>query len=188
MSDAPSPLHAVPAQGGSHRLRQRAAKELRSITVIVVYLWALLALFDLYRTIILDEAHVSLQEQGFAFINALVLGKVMFIAEALNVGTRFRDRALIWSILYGAFTFALVLMIFHVIEHVAVGALHGQHVAESIQVYERGGWKGLVARALIMFVALIPFFGFREVSRAIGPKTLHRLLFERGAKFPGPDA
>jgi hypothetical protein len=35
---------------------------------------------------------------------------------------------------------------------------------------------------IILFVALIPFFGFMELERVIGAQTLHSLLF--GAKTP----
>ena len=35
---------------------------------------------------------------------------------------------------------------------------------------------------MIMFVALIPFFAFKEIGRVIGERELHALIFKRGTK------
>ena len=35
---------------------------------------------------------------------------------------------------------------------------------------------------MIMFVALIPFFAFKEIGRVIGERELYSLIFKRGTK------
>ena len=35
---------------------------------------------------------------------------------------------------------------------------------------------------MIMFVALIPFFAFKEIGRVIGERELYSLIFTRGTK------
>ena len=49
-----------------------------------------------------------------------------------------------------------------------------------------GGPVGLVRAAVIMFVALIPFFGVRNLSLVLGADKLTALLFGRFRKRPGP--
>lgn len=51
--------------------------------------------------------HNQLALQGFALVNAAVLGKVMLIAEDMKVGRRFKHLPLFWSVLYKSCLFAL---------------------------------------------------------------------------------
>jgi hypothetical protein len=45
------------------------------------------------------------------------------------------------------------------------------------------GWdpKGLLAVGFTCFVLLLPFFGFREITRAIGREKMRMLLFGKTA-------
>src|SRR4051812_14994568 len=94
-------------------LRERAVHELREFLAMFLYLWVLFALFALHNMIILAEHHLNYQAQGFAIVNALLLAKVMLIAEDLHLGSRFKDKPLVYSILYKAFAFSVVLIGFH---------------------------------------------------------------------------
>src|SRR6266550_8367749 len=47
----------------------------------------------------------------------------------------------------------------------------------SIPAIGGGGLAGVVCVAVILFVALIPFFAFRNVSRELGPGRLNAMLF-----------
>ena len=65
-------------------LRERGISEARRLFWIFAYLWVLLGLFALHKSIVLNEPDLF-YHQGFAVINALVLAKIMFVAEALQV-------------------------------------------------------------------------------------------------------
>ena len=68
-------------------LKQKAYHELKEFFGIALYLWVILALFQLYRSLLLREEHISVvAHQWFAVINALALGKVLLIAKALHLG------------------------------------------------------------------------------------------------------
>jgi hypothetical protein len=41
-------------------------------------------------------------------------------------------------------------------------------LGESMVVFAGGSWKGVLALAILLFVVLIPFFGFTELQRALG--------------------
>src|SRR5215467_5819245 len=62
------------------RIKRRSLAEVRHLLWIFVYLWLLLSLFGLHRSMILNEQSV-LYHQGVAFINAWLLAKVMLTAE-----------------------------------------------------------------------------------------------------------
>ena len=58
----------------------------------------------------------------------------------------------------------------------------GQCNIYSIPSFGGGGLKGISAVGMIMFVALIPFFAFKEIGRVIGERELYSLIFTRGTK------
>ena len=57
-----------------------------------------------------------------------------------------------------------------------------QDIAASFPKIGGEGWKGILVVGSILFVALIPFFAYREVARVLGKDELHSLIFKRGAE------
>src|SRR6185437_2890580 len=139
---------------------------------IVGYLWALLGLFALHKSIVLGEP--SFYHQGFAVINAFVLAKIIFIAEELHLADELRGRPLIYPIAYRSAVFALILIIFHLVEEVLAGLWKGKAVMDSLAAK---GIFELLVLAVIMFVVLMPFFALREVARDIGGDKLFEQFF-----------
>ena len=168
-----------PARHGT--LREKAVEEGRRFLVMFLYLWAIFALFALHERIVLREVGASLPSQGFAFVNALVLAKVMLIAEDLNLGGWLQGRPLIWPVLHESVLFALLFIAVHYIEHMAIGWFHGESLRASVPAIGGGGLPGLISTAVIMAVALIPFFAFRDVNRALGGNRLVELVLGRRA-------
>jgi len=168
-------------------LRVRAIDEAKKFLVMAVYLWVLFGLFSLHRTIVLQQADIDLQDEGFALVNALVLAKVMLVADNLRLGTRFMgvraDWPVICSVLYSSLVFALVLIGFHIAEHAAMALLRGRPLADSLSDFG-GRMKGVLCAAGIAFVALVPFFAFREIDSVLAGGRLWRLLFTRYKAIP----
>jgi hypothetical protein len=75
--------------GRSKQLKARAVDEIRRFAVMFLYLWILFGLFVLNERIILGQRGIDFSTQGFATFNALVLAKVMLIAEDLKVAAGF---------------------------------------------------------------------------------------------------
>ena len=67
-------------------------------------------------------------------------------------------------------------------EEVIVGLFKGKTIGESIPSIGGGTPSGVFFVGVILAVALIPFFAFREVGRAIGGRALHSLMFAGGPK------
>jgi len=160
-------------------LKERASEELKRFLAIFLYLWVVFGLLSLHESIVLEQRHLDYQEHTFAFINALVFAKVLLVAEHFHLGTRFSHKPLIYPILHKCFIFTVVLVSFHILESVVVGVWHGHSVADSVP--PMFGWnpKGMLAVGLMSFILLLPFFGFREITRVIGNREMRALLFKR---------
>ncbi|WP_431311074.1 LysR family transcriptional regulator [Methylobacterium nigriterrae] len=137
---------AILAQVGqaSEQVRSaRAAAEAKRYLGFVVYLLVIfgtLIVFSivLYARLDGDAGHLPASHFfTLGLVNALVLGKIMLLAEAAGVGTRafgrrLRSGPLAYAILYRALVFALVLVLADVAEEVLVGLWRGRSVAETL--------------------------------------------------------
>src|SRR5208337_5415117 len=107
---------APTARAKKETLEERALTELKRYAVIVLYLWVLFALFASYKRVLLHENGISVWNESFAIVNALIFGKVILIAQALNLGRRLTGLALAWIVLGRSLMFTIVLILFHIAE------------------------------------------------------------------------
>ena len=163
------------------RVKQKAVEEAIKFAVIVAYLWVTFGTIALHEFVVSAKDHINFHFYGFAFINALVLGKVMLIAEDLHYAEWFEGRPLIYRILCKAVAFSILFLIFDVVEEVVVGVVKGKTIGQSIPDIGGGSLSGVIFVAIILSVALIPFFAFREISLVLGQRTMHSLIFVEGA-------
>lgn len=177
--------HSHP-EGRSNHLKARALEETRRFAVMFVYLWILFGLFVLNERVILQQRGIGFSMQGFAVFNALVLAKVMLIAEDLRIAGWLRPRPLIYPIVGESLIFTAMFICFHIAEHVVIGLFKGETVTSSVPAIGGGGLAGLLTVAVIFFVALIPFFAFRAVGRELGEGRLNAMLFGTDIKSAGP--
>jgi hypothetical protein len=157
-------------------LRARLLKELKSFLIIVAYLWLVFFVFMMHEWTVLASHQISFRFYGLAVVNALVLGKIMLIAEHLHFADRFEVKPLIYPIAYKSIAFSVLLMAAYIIEEIAVGLFHGKTVAESFPEIGGGGLAGVLTTAAIMCVALVPFFSFREIARIVGEAEFRILM------------
>ncbi len=99
---------------------------------IVIALWLIFGLFALYRSVILAENHVATAEEGFALVNALVLGKVVLAAKELHLGDLVNDAPLIYPTLVRLALFSILLTVFKFLEATASGLYRGGSFDESV--------------------------------------------------------
>jgi len=163
-------------------IKEKAVREVRELVFIFLYLFVWFGLFTIHESIVLEQHHIGFTPYGLAFVNALVLAKVMLVAQDLHLGHRFEDRPLIYPVLIKSLLFAIVFICFHVVEHVIVGLWYGKGILQSMPGFGGGGIDGVIMVGVIMSVALIPFFAFTEISRFFGPAALQSLIFKRGPK------
>jgi hypothetical protein len=160
-----------------HALKQKATHEMREYLVISFYLFVVFSLLIIHKSMILAEYRIDYTLHGFALINALALAKVMLVAQDLHLAEGFRGAPLIYPTLVKSFVFTIVLACFKIAEDFILGRIHGRSFHESISDFGGGTWKGVLTLAALMFVMLIPFFGFTELRRVFGSDRLVGVFF-----------
>ncbi|MCA0304971.1 MAG: hypothetical protein LCH95_21400 [Proteobacteria bacterium] len=166
----------------AQHLKEKAIEEVRSFLIMAVYLWFVFSLMLLNEAIILKKPSINFLAQGFAIVNALVLAKVMLIADDLGFGRRFDDRPLIVPILYKSVLYALLFVLAHELEHYLVAWFNGKLQSFTLPTVGGGSWAGAACVWAVMTVSLMPFFAIREISALVGKGRVWRLMVVPGAR------
>jgi hypothetical protein len=160
----------------------RAFGELRNLSITVIYIWVLLSVFTLHREIILRSYHINYSTKfGFAFINAVILAKFMWLGEVLHAGKMAARKALIYSALLNAALFAVILMVCHLLEEALVKVWHGNSFAASLAEAVTDP-RDLFASTMLVFVVLVPFFFAKGLIEILGKDEIKRLLLKSHTK------
>jgi hypothetical protein len=189
MTADPTGANNVVAAGanahGVRSLTAKAADELRRFLLLFFYLWILFGVFVLNQGVVLREHGINFAMQGFAFFNALVFAKVMMLFEVFDPGRWLRKRPLIYPILYESLLLTVLFLIAHVIEKTIEGLIRGKTLTESMPVLTGAGLPGFLSITVILFIALLPFFGLRNLSLAMGEGRLYGMIFEKPSAQDG---
>jgi hypothetical protein len=160
-------------------IKQKILHEIKQFVAISVYLTLFFSVFKWYKRLILAEYQVDYLGYGYVVIQSLALAKIILTGEALRVGRRYHERPLIVATLYKAVIFSALVWAFDVLEHLLIGTIRGKELTEVLHEFLDKGWAHNIALTLVVFVAFLPFFAFRELERALGERELHELFFKR---------
>ena len=160
-------------------LKEKAIEELKEFWIIALYLAVFLTGFTFYRRMVLAEFGVTYLHYGIGLIEALVIAKVVLIAKALGLGKAPSHAPMILSVIYKASFFAVLTILFGVLEHVIEGLIHKNDWATITQKLLAVGTHELFARLIMLFISFVPFFAFWEIGETIGRQKLIRMFFAK---------
>jgi hypothetical protein len=165
-------MHAENSEKTS--VKQKVAHEFEELAIITLYLAFFFCALASYSMLLLDRFHVSYFAYGTALINALVIAKVILIGEAVHAGTKFEKKALLYSAIWKAFVFGLLVFAFHLLEEMIKHLVHGKGFAGALHNIRI---DDLLARTVIIFCTFISLFAFRELRRVMGQDEFRALFF-----------
>ena len=161
-------------------LKHRLVDEGKQFLIIFLYFLLCLGLMVNYKRAILADYGINYLDYGYAILEALILSKIILIGHLWRLEKRrFMDKPLIYTTLYSALIFSLLVICFNVIEKVIEGWLHHKEVAETFHEMLSKGWYEMLAKCLFIFVIFIPYFAFRGVGELVGQGKLLELFFHK---------
>jgi hypothetical protein len=159
-------------------LRQRAAEEFKEIAAVFFFLAFFFCAITTYRMLLVDKFQISYFGYGAALINAFVITKVILIGEAAHFGKELEAKPLLYSAIYKAVLFSLLVFVFHMVEEIIKRVVTGKDVAGA---FHQLHLDEMLARSVIVFCTFIPLFLFRELGRVLGRDKLRTVLLGTGA-------
>jgi hypothetical protein len=169
---------------GARNWKKRFIRELIRYWINVLYLAVFFGAFAWYRRFVLAGYGIEYLHYGGAIVEAFILGKVILIGEALGLSRGLENKPLIYPTLHKAVVFTLFVAIFAVVEEIVAAMLRGKGVAGGLDELRGKGKAEILARCLVMFLAFIPFFAFKELGIRLGEGTLGRLFFRKNVVVP----
>ena len=173
-------------ENGHAKLKERAIEELKEFWITSLYLFIFLGAFTLYRRMVLAEFGVTYLHYGVALIEALVIAKVVLIGKAVGLDKLGERRGpLILPVVLKSGAFALLAILFAVLERIVEGLIHKKDWASIANNLFGIGSLELLARLMMLFVSFIPFFAFWEIGQVLGRAELIDMFFSRKKRL-GP--
>jgi hypothetical protein len=160
-------------------LKGKVVHEFTEYWLNVIYLAIVFAAFTQYRRLLLAAHDITYTNYWVAVIEALILAKVIMIGDVVRLGRGLEDKPLIVPTLYKTAVFTLFVVVFSVLEHAIKGLWTGTGIRGGVAEFFEKGSHELLANSLVVFVAFIPFFAFKELQRVYGKDELRVLFFLR---------
>ena len=102
------------------------------------------------------------------------------VGDALRLGRGLDEKPLIVPTLVKTVVFTLFVSVFTFIEHAVRGLWKGTGFQQGLMDFLDKGFQEVLANGLVVFVAFIPFFALREMSRFLGGEDrLLAMFFKR---------
>ena len=159
--------------------KQKIFHEMFEYWMNFFYLTLMFGAFTQYRRLVLAAHDIIYTNYGIAVIEAAVLAKVIMIGDVFRLGRGLEKKPLLFSTLYKTVIFSLFVAIFKLIEHMIMGLWQGKGLTQGLADFLGRGSHELLANVLVMFVAFIPFFAFKELGRVLGKGRVWELFFRR---------
>lgn len=159
------------------KLREVGEREAREFIGVAAYMLVIFAAFITYRRLVLHDFGIEYLHYGASVISALVVAKIVLIGQALKVGERHKQRAVIVLVLYKAVLYTVFVAALVAVERIVEGLMHGDAARTALVRATAGRTDEILAQTLILFISFIPFFAFLEVDRVVGEGTLFDVLF-----------
>jgi hypothetical protein len=157
--------------------KAKISHELIEYGINAIYLALVFASFTEYRRLLLAAHDIVYTNYWVAVIEGLVLGKVIMIGSVLRLGRWLEDKPLIVPTLYKTVVFTVFVAVFKVIEHGVRGLWHGLGFMGGLAEISEQGVEIVLANALVVIVAFIPFFAVKELGRVWGEQRMWALFF-----------
>jgi len=159
--------------------KEKVRHEFIEYWINVIYLTLVFASFTVHQRLVLAVYDITYTNYGFAVIEALVLGKVIMIGDALHLGRGFEAKPLLYPTLYKTVVFTVFVGIFKIIEHAIIVLWNGGAVTEVMVKISEQWLLEVIANSLVVFVAFIPFFAVKEIGRVLGKEKVRSLFFRK---------
>ena len=152
--------------------------ELKQFLQVALYMYACLLVLLLY-TASISGAQVGIAHAGAALLKSLLLAKFVLLGNWLNLGERSRGWRGIYSVLYQALAMWVFMILLSVIEKVIETWVRGESVSAALAAALHGQpLVAALAHSLILFLVLLPYVAFRQVSAILGPGEMKRIFLK----------
>ena len=157
------------------------AREFREVLPPAIFFLIGFHLLSLTRSLMLREYGIHPAAAAGATVGALLVAKVVLIADSFAVINRFPARPLIYNVAWKTTIYVLAALVVHYLEHlVPLWWRLGNLGTANDRLLEEIVWPHFWVVQIWLLVLLFMYCAMRELIRAIGPHEVRRMFFGPG--------
>jgi hypothetical protein len=158
--------------------KERIKHELLELLPPAIFFLLAFHTITLSRALMLREYGVKVSALAGATLGALLVAKVVLIADHLPFVNRFPEKPLIYNVVWKTAIYVLGALLVHYLEHlVPVWWREGNFVVANHHLLNEVVWPHFWAIQLWLIVLLFVYCALREFVRAVGRREVMRLFF-----------
>jgi hypothetical protein len=153
-------------------------KEFLELLPPTVFFFIAIGLLMLTKRLILQQYGIGFSDFAAVLIGALIVGKVVLIADALPFINKFPEKPLIYNVVWKTIIYVLAAFLVRLAEHlVPLIIKHGSFREAIAHLADEIVWPHFWIIYLWLSVLLFVYCALRELIRAIGRDQVLRLFF-----------
>jgi len=157
---------------------ERVKHELRELLPPTIFFFVTFHIIVLSRALMLREYGVKISTVAGATIGALLVAKVVLIADHLPVINRFPEKPLIYNVVWKTAVYWLGASVMHYLEHlIPLWWRTGDLAGANHQLLNEIVWPHFWAIQLWLIVLLLVYCSLREFVRVVGRREVARMFF-----------
>ena len=161
----------------------RIKDEVRELLPPTIFFLIAFHIIVLSRALMLQEFGVKVSALAGATVGALLVAKVVLLADLLPFINRFPEKPLIYNVAWKTVTYWLGASVVHYLEHlVPVWWREGSLAAANHRLLSEMVWPHFWAIQLWLIVLLFVYCALREFVRAVGRREVMRMFFISGTR------
>ena len=161
-----------------NKLGRLIDKEVRELLPPTIFFFIAFHILALFRALILRQYGIQMSTVAGATVAALVVGKVVLIADALPFVNRFPEKPLMYNVAWKTLIYIVAALVVHYLEHLIPVWWRMRDLAEANrQLGQEIVWPHFWAIQLWLLVLFFVDRAIRELVRAMGPREVRRMFF-----------
>jgi len=157
-----------------HKLKH----ELRQLIPVILFFFVAFQLLALTETMMLEQYGIRVSVFLTATVAALVVAKVVLIADHLPLINRFPEKPLIYNVIWKTAIYFVASLAVRYVEHLIDSWRHTANFAEANKrLFDEVVWPHFWGVQLWLLILLLLYCAFRELARALGRDRIIRLFF-----------
>lgn len=168
-----------------NRFLSAIAHDLREVVRPVLFLFCMFELVSFSNALLLESYSITPTHTLFAAVGALIGGKAILVANKTPVPLLFQRHAVIITVLWRSFVYAVFCALFLCSEHVVTGLFQERTPVVSLEALAQNvSIDHVAANVIWLFVSLMLYNSYVEVDRYLGPGTLRKIFLQRATVGP----
>lgn len=160
------------------RIRARLKHEILEAIPPAVFFFFAFHLIAFTRALMLEQYGIEVSTFANVTVGALVVAKVVLIADLLPFVNRFPEKPLIYNVLWKTLIYLIAAFVVRYVEHlVSFLREHGDFLLANRHLIDEVVWPHFWFVQVWLLVLFLAYCSGRELVRALGPGRMRQMFF-----------